>query len=152
MEISERNCACCSKSRWWRAWGYLISIGSDSHELRLAGGSVVGSRRRTVRIVHTPSPSSRGGTADNSQTQAGSKSPVALRNANSMGLRELGRIPTRARSECGSMFWARQRTPATFHLDMQNGERGYLEIPLPRPTYLVVAVSIGIYYLRTGKI
>ena len=77
--------------------------------------------------------------------RAGSESPVALRNANSMGLRELGRIPTRARSECGSMFWARQRTPATFHLDMQNGERGYLEIPLPRPTYLVVAVSIGIY-------
>jgi len=90
----------------------------------------VRSRRRTVRIVRIPSPSSREGTANSSQTRAGSGFLAAPRNANSMGSRELERILARARSECGSMSWARRRTPETCYLDSMRSKRGHLGISL----------------------
>ena len=117
---------------------------SDNRELRSTRGRVVSSRRRTVQIVRSPSPSSREGTADSSQTRAGSECPAAPGNVGSMGLRELGRIRARARSECDSMPWARQPTPGTFYLYMRSG-CGPLLLALRSQSYLVVVISVGIF-------
>jgi len=62
-----------------------------------------------------------------------------------MGLRELGRIPAQARSERGSMSWARQRTLETFGLYMRS-KRRYLAIPLPFALLTVSACGGGSFH------
>lgn len=77
-------------------------------------------RVRTVQIVRTPSPSSREGTADSSQMQAGSECPAAPGSANSMGSRALERIPAQVRNGYDSMPWVRQLASETFRLCLRS--------------------------------